>query len=218
MTNLPNTLFRSARRTLALALVGVTLIASSCASTGEAEETRNERNGAWLSGSPILRQQIEEEAERLPWLHGVERLEAIRWFASIGEPAYATLLRLAIDPSDEVAASALAALGATGDQRLVRPLQIIPWSEERMKGDLLLERARTLLRLGDWSEIPALIGGLRHSELFVRSLCERALKESTGQRFGYDSRASEQDRERAVARWEGWWLARTGEGLLDQRK
>jgi len=200
-----------------LGLLMSLLALSSCASTGSGDDGSSQRAGRWLPASPILRQQIEDEAERLPWLHGVERLEAIRWFASIGEPAYATLLKLAVDPRDEVAASALAALGATGDQRLVKPLKIIPWTDERMGGDLKMERARTLLRLGDWSEIPTLVGGLRDERLFTRSLCSRALEESTGETFRYDARASEEDRERAIQRWEDWWLARTGEGLLDER-
>ena len=200
---------------LGLLLSILTLV--SCASTGSGDDGSKPKAGRWLPASPILRQQIEDEAERLPWLHGVERLEAIRWFASIGEPAYATLLKLAVDPRDEVAASALAALGATGDQRLVKPLKIIPWTDERMGGDLKMERARTLLRLGDWSEIPTLIGGLRDERLFTRSLCSRALEESTGETFHYDARATKDDRDRAIQRWEDWWLARTGEGLLGNR-
>ncbi len=197
-------------------LLGAVLL-SGCASSGGDDNASPQKTGRWLPPSPILRQQLDDEAERLPWLHGVELLEAIRWFASVGEPAYPTLLRLAIDPRDEVASSALAALGATGDQRLVRPLKIIPWSEERMQGDLSKERARTLLRLGDWSEVPTLIEGLLDERLFTRSLCLRSLQESTGETFNYSARASEDERERAVTRWRDWWLARTGEGLLDGR-
>ena len=74
------------------------------------------------------------------------------------------------------------------------------------------------LSLGDWSEIPTLIGGLRDERLYTRSLCLRALEESTGETFRFDPRASLDDRERAVARWEDWWLARTGEGLLGGRR
>ncbi len=189
-----------------------------CSSMGSSKPGSEQDDGRWLPASPILRQQIDDEAERLPWRHGVERLEAIRWFASIGEPAYPQLLELATDPRDHVAASALAALGATGDKRLVEPLKIIPWAEERYQGDLGLEHARTLLRLGDWSEIPILLAGLRDPRLYTRSLCAKELFDATGESFAFDPRASEDERERAIARWEGWWLARTGEGLLDERR
>jgi len=197
---------------LALALA---LALSACSSTGEAEEDSGGRSGRWLAPSPILRQQIDDEAERMPWTHGVERLEMIRWFAAVGEPAYPTLLELATDSRDQVAATALAALGATGDRRLVPALRVIPWSEERFRGDLGLERARTLIRLGDWSELPTLIAGLGDGRLWTRTLCSQALEEATGHTFGYDPRADERERENAIRRWDEWWLARTGEGLLN---
>src|SRR5262245_32984182 len=73
----------------------------------------------WVQASPLLAQQIEDEAARLPYSHGFDRLEQIRWFASVGEPAYSVLLRLAEDSRDDVSAAALAALGATLDSRLV---------------------------------------------------------------------------------------------------
>jgi hypothetical protein len=204
------------RRRLAIyatALVGAFLAA--CSSTGKETIVAGKKVGYWLPASPILHQQIQDEADRLPWRHGVERLEAIRWFASVGEPAYPMLLTLATDPRDQVVASALAALGATGDSRLAEPLRIIPWEEGRFRGDLGLELARTLVRLGDWDEMPVLIAGLRDSRLFTRSLCSKSLSEATGDSRGYDPRAPEVERERAVLRWEAWWLARTGEGLLE---
>jgi hypothetical protein len=113
-----------------------------------------------------------------------------------------------------VAAAALAALGATRDARLVEPLHQLSWSEERGKGDLGLERARTLTRLGDWSDMPVLIAGLRDERLFTRSLCLDALKEATHETQDFDPRAEKTEREKAVARWEQWWLQRTGEGIL----
>ena len=196
--------------------LGLTLmVASGCASTGAETVVAGKKVGRWLPASPILRQQIDDEAERLPWRHGVERLEAIRWFASVGEPAYPMLLTLATDSRDHVAASALAALGATGDRRLAEPLRIIPWPGDRFRGDVGLELARTLVRLGDWDEIPQLIRGLRDSRLFTRALCSKSLAEATGDARGFNPRDPEEDRERAVLRWEAWWLARSGEGLLE---
>ncbi len=168
----------------------------------------------WIRPSPLLRQQIEDEAERLPWTHGFERLEQIRWFAAIGEPAYEKLLVLASDPREDVAAAALAALGATLDRRLVTYIRSLPWSSEREQSDLGLERSRTLLRLGDWSGIPSLIAGLRDERLYTRALCLDALKEATHETLDYDPRSEPQVRENAVKRWEEWWLSRAGDGLL----
>lgn len=188
-----------------------------CSSTARDVRDEGQEQSPWVRATPLLAQQIEDEAARLPYSHGFDRLEQIRWFAAIGEPAYATLLRLATDPRDDVAAAALAALGMTLDSRLVHPIQAMSWSEERRKGDLGLERARTLVRLGDWSEMPVLVRGLRDERLFTRSLCADALKEATRETQGYDARAESGEREKAVQRWEMWWLQRTGEGILPNR-
>jgi hypothetical protein len=194
------------------------LLLGACAS--DARDVRADgldRKSPWIQATPLLAQQIQDETARLPYTHGFDRLEQIRWFASIGEPAYTSLLKLAQDPRDDVAASALAALGATLDSRLVPHIQELEWSEQRIAGDLGLERARTLVRLGDWSEMPVLVRGLRDERLFTRSLCLDALKEATHETHGFDPRAEAKEREKAVARWEQWWLQRTGEGILPKR-
>jgi len=168
----------------------------------------------WVQPSPMLQQQIEEEAKRLPWTRGFERLEQIRWFASIGEPAYPALLQLAEDDRDDVAAAALASLGATLDRRLVPHIHELDWSDDRIGGDLSLERARALIRLGDWSEIPTLIAGLRDERVYTRALCLDALREATHETHGFDPRSDEDERERSIEAWELWWSERSGEGFL----
>ena len=192
------------------------LLLGACA--GSSRDVRDESaDGEFVRATPLLQQQIEDEAARLPYSHGFDRLEQIRWFASIGEPAYEVLLRLATDGRDDVAAAALASMGATRDSRLVPHIQGLAWSEERLKSDLGLERARTLVRLGDWSAMPTLIQGLRDTRLFTRALCADALEEATNERFGFDPRADQGERDKSIARWEQWWLKRTGEGILPTR-
>lgn len=168
----------------------------------------------WLQPSPTLRQRIEDEAGRLPWTHGLERVEAIRWFASVGEPAYPTLLQMTQDPRKDVAGAALAALGATRDSRLVEHLRAIPWPEGQENADMALERARTLLRLGDWQMVPVLVRGLRDERMVTRALCIQALEEATHERFGFDPRAEPEAREVCVQRWQGWVQDRLADPLL----
>jgi len=167
----------------------------------------------WLKPTPRLRLQIEDEAKRLPWTHGIERVELIQWFAKVGEPAYPTLLAMVLDPRKDVAGAALAALGATRDTRLVEYLRELPWPEGEGNKDLALERARTLLRLGDWSTLPQLIAGLRDERLVTRALCAQALYEATNERFDFDPRADEATREESVRKWEQWWTERNGDPL-----
>lgn len=200
---------RSSR--LLLALAGAVL-GFGCASSDGGDIVAS-KAGPWVQPSPILQQQIDDEAARLPWTHGFERIEQIRWFVSVGEPAYATLIELAGDERPDVAAAALAALGATGDRRLVPHLRGVGLRAE--SDDLELERARSLVRLGDWSEIPTLIRGLSDDRLYTRSLCDEALREATHEDLGYDPRANVEKRQHAIDRWREWWLARNGEGLLD---
>jgi hypothetical protein len=68
-------------------LVGLCALVSSCVTTSESAPGKKVNTGPWLEASPVLRQQIEDEAERLPWTHGTERVEQIHWFATVGEPA-----------------------------------------------------------------------------------------------------------------------------------
>lgn len=179
---------------------------SACVTEGGPNHTKAS-TGPWLAPSPTLAEDIEQQASRMPWTHGYERVEIIHWFASVGEPAYPTLLGMVSDPRPDVAGSALAALGATGDSRLVEPLREIPWPSES-EIELALERARTLLRLGDWSMVPHLIDGMEDERVMIRALCAQALYEATHQRFDYDANAEPADREASVERWRAWWTSR----------
>ena len=197
------------RRRITIAVCALALAA--CTSTTEV--SHGGEKGDWIAPSAVLESQIRDEAERLPWTRGIERMEQIRWFASLGEPAYDILLELLADPRDDVAASALSAMGATGDRRLVSHIRAVPFDKEVRGMDLRLERARTLLRLGDWGEVPELIAGLEDERLLTRALCAQALQDSTNENFGFDPKADETARKLAVDRWERWWLRFTGDPL-----
>ena len=194
----------------------VALLASSCVTTIGSSRPTVDSDG-WLEPSPALRAQIEDEAKRLPWTHGMERIESIHWFASVGEPAYPTLLAMVLDPRSDVAGAALAALGATKDSRLVEPLRELPWPDVE-HGDLALERARTLLRLGDWQMVPRLVAGLRDERVMTRALCIQALDEATHERFGFDPRGTQEARAASIEKWEAWVQNRLGDPLLAREK
>ena len=191
----------SIRSLLLVAASSVLLL--GCASTGGSKDTEGSES-PWLAPSPSLRQEIDRQAQRLPWTHGMDRVEIIHWFASVGEPAYPTLLELAVDPRPDVAGAALASLGATGDARLVKPLQELPWPGQG-HSTLALERARTLMRLGDWSMAPSLIEALSSQRLLTRALAIQALSEATNERFGYEADGDPEARAEAIARWRAWW-------------
>jgi len=198
--------------TVLFAALAALVLNTACVTSLQSPRAEMGESG-WLEPSPALRQQIEDEAKRLPWTHGMERIETIHWFASVGEPAYPTLLGMVLDPRADVAGAALAALGSTRDSRLVEPLREMPWPAAE-QSDLALERARTLLRLGDWQMVPHLVQGLRDDRMMTRALCIQALDEATRERFGFDPRATAEARERAVVRWEAWAKDRLADPLL----
>jgi hypothetical protein len=204
-------------RCLSLATLCAGLLLAGCTTTttmGSQSSGKAAAKGPWLEPSPQLEQKIDQESQRLPWTHGLERVELIQWFAGVGEPAYPRLLGMVSDPRTDVAGSALAALGATRDARLVQPLHDIPWPKSHENGDLRLERARTLLRLGDWSVLPIMVEGLRDDRLMTRALCAQALSEATHEKLGYDARAEPEEREAAIGRWQTWLRERGHDKLL----
>ncbi len=188
-------------------LVALAVLAAGCASTSSPEAN------TWVEPSPSLARQIEDQSRRLPWSHGEERVELIHWFATIGEPAYSRLLELCLDTRPGVASSAVAALGASGDSRLVEPLNALAWKDP-VHPQVGYERARALLRLGDWSLVGDLIDGLEDESLWTRAWCAKALEEVTRQRFGYSPQADEAERAVAVERWRAWMRSRAAEGIL----
>jgi HEAT repeat protein len=200
---------RHAPATLLVAL----LLLASCASTSKEDAGSGT---SWLKPSPTLRRQIEDQITRLPWTHGLERVEQITWFAGIGEPAYPYLLELCADPRPDVAASAVAALGATGDSRLVEPLQQVEWRAGEDKA-LRFERARAAIRLGDWGQIRVLVDGLEDESAWVRGLSIATLRESTRIDLGYEANGDEAARKAAVQRWREWIARRTSEGIVAAR-
>lgn len=202
------------RRGLPVLIACLALATTSCVSTSSSVGTNKPPDGPWLEPSPNLREQIEEKAKRFPWTHGLERVELIQWFAGVGEPAYSTLLDFARDPRPDVSGAALAALGATRDSRLVLHLRAIPPATGPGSVDLNLERARTLLRLGDWDTIPQLIQGLSDDRLITRALCSQALFEATHERFDFDPRSEPEARQASIEQWDAWWKNRNADPLL----
>jgi len=199
------------RTALLAPILALSLVA--CVTVSDGKQKTHEANlGPWVEASPQLADKIERKAQELPWTHGIERVELIQWFAQVGEPAYPALLGLVLDPRPDVAGAALAALGTTRDSRLVNPLRELPWPDLE-HSDLALERARTLLRLGDWSMLPHLIEGLGDERVMIRALCGQALYEATHERLGFDPNGTDEERSHSVERWNGWWAARQADPL-----
>jgi hypothetical protein len=198
---------------LSLLSVAFLALTGACVTVGPDGSNPTQHSlGPWIEPTPQLADKIDQNAQRLPWTTGIERVELIQWFARIGEPAYPKLLEMVNDPRADVAGAALAALGATRDHRLVEPLRELPWPDAEHP-DVALERARTLLRLGDWTMVPHLIDGLEDERVMIRALCSQALHEATHERFDFDASAPPEVRAESVARWRSWWSARQADPM-----
>ena len=168
----------------------------------------------WLEASPELASRMDQHMEQVPWVHGLqEHVEMSQWWADKGEIAYSRLLEMAADPRPNVAELALTALASSRDSRLVNPLREIPWPPKELT-DLRYSRARTHLRLGDWSHVGELVNGLEDDRLHSRSMCIKILRDSTRTDLGYHPQAPDEERALAVGRWREWLNQREEDPLL----
>lgn len=196
------------KRLLALCIV---FSLFSCVTT----QNSTTSDSRWLAPSPQLREQIEENIERLPYTHHSDRIQLVQWFAEVGEPAYPWLLELTQDEREGVASSAISALGSTRDARLVEVIHELEWPTPEEDFERALAKARALLWLGDWSEIPVLIQGLESDRLWTRALCAKTLQAETNDLHGFDPRGEPAERAEAVAAWKAWWTERSSDPLLE---
>ena len=206
-------------RSLVLPLLTVSLAAAlvaGCSSSPARSSTgpSGDRPDRWIQASPILQGQIDDHAERLPYLQKIEDFrDEIAWFVQVGEPAYPTLLYLAEDEDPKVAGTALAALAGSADSRLVPFLAEIPWpAEDQPK--LRYERARCHVKLGDWQPMGVLVEGLDDPDLWNRALCFKALRDETNQTFDYHPRLEGEEREASLAQWRAWLDQRSLDPML----
>jgi hypothetical protein len=199
---------RSTRPALAL-LAAAVLVSPSCISS-EVEPRETERDG-YAVASPVLQREIDQRVENLPYLHGKDYLASVARLIYIGEPAIPSLIE-ALE-ADHVQSRGAAAyiLGEIGDKRSIPEIRpLLEDSSEMVR----LEAAGSLATLGDWSCFPTLITALRHEKPVVRLKSFQVLSKQVKQDFGYVYNAPDDERERAVRRWEEWWKTAQSESLL----
>jgi HEAT repeat protein len=193
-------------RSLLLALSS--LLLAACTTTGTGSISPAQTDSVWVQPTPQFRRKLLEQAERVPYIQRTEEMvEVIRFFVQARESAYDLLLGMAATSNSKVVGTALAALGETRDERLAPYVAAL---ELRAEGgrQLQYERARCLVKLGDWAELPVLVSGLRDDELWYRALCAKALRDATHLSQGFDPDGDEEEREVAAQAWEAWLVAR----------
>jgi len=195
---------------LALVLLAAAVIVTpSCVSTAE-EERETERDG-YAVASPVLQREIDQRVENLPYLHGKDYLASVARLIYVGEPAIPRLFEALESDAAQSRGAAAYILGEIGDKRAITEIRpLLEDSSELVR----LEAAGSLATLGDWSSLPTLIAALRHDRPAVRLKSFQVLSKQVKQDFGYVYNAPDDERERAVKRWEEWWKAAQSENLL----
>jgi len=149
----------------------------------------------------VLRIEIERRVGEIPYMHGVELVSNLERLAAIGEPAVPELLK-ALRADDRLSrGSACWALGVMGDRRNVAAIQNLLDDPD---GSVRYQAAASLVELGDGAGFPVLVEGLADPELQARYKCFEALRDATGQDFGYEHDSAPTLRGEAVVRWEVW--------------
>ncbi|MGE0713525.1 MAG: hypothetical protein AB7N76_14220 [Planctomycetota bacterium] len=82
-------------------------------------------------------------------------------------------------------------------------------------GPLRLAAAFALGDCGIYVGIPILIEALRIDDLEIRTAAVSKLREYTKQHFGYRPKSPAEDREKAIAKWNDWWI-KEGKALAAQ--
>lgn len=205
------------RSLLALALVFSPVLTGCSATKGAVSTTQAEDDGAWLQPSPGLARQIQLrsiEVESAATQDEYVRLSD--WFQSVGEPAYPALLDLAGGNSARGRSFALSVIAAMGERRLLEPLREVLPFESLDRAGHRYEYARALVKLGDFSKIPVLIGGLEDENLYTRAVANEALKSATNNAIPFRADGPPEERAQAVAAWREWWSTRSADGLLER--
>ncbi|MCA8920651.1 MAG: hypothetical protein KDD82_02510 [Planctomycetes bacterium] len=172
---------------------------------------------AKLDRLEAMRQSLPRQAEsRIPRLHerlvaeeARERSAAIKAitleFPEASGPLLLEVVRHDADP--EIRSYCVGQLAALRHfEELGQVLQL-------QEGPLRLAAAFALGDAGIPAGVPILIEALRLKSEEIREVSIERLRDYTGQFFGYRAKATPEEREVAIKRWEKWWAA-NGEELL----
>jgi len=184
---------RIASRLLPLAVVSLVSL-SACVSTTP-EDVARPRDDV------ILRGEIEQRVREIPYMHGVELVANLERLAAIGEPAVPYLIEALDRPESLMRSSVAWTLGVMGDRRNIPALRGL--LDDRVP-EVRYQAASSLVELGDSSGFPVLVEGLSDADIQSRYKCFEALRDATGNDFGYEHDATPEIRRAAVTRWESW--------------
>lgn len=185
---------RAASLVLVLCLVAApAVVLPGCASDGD---------GSGLSrGDSLASRGIGIKVDEMRYMHGQELLARMNELSALGQDAAPHVAAGTKSDDALVRGSCHWVLGAMGDRTNI---PTITKGLDDAVPSVRYQAAASLVRLGDSRGFPALVEGLSDRELPSRFKCFQALRNATGQDFGYQHDASPEERGQAVARWRDW--------------
>lgn len=189
-------------RRLTLSFVALSVL-GGCATTESSD------SGRFVEANDLMAEEIRSRISQIPFQHREELFNNLVWLSQAGEQAIPDLLGALDNDEPKVRSNAAWVLGQIGDRRVITDLQPLV---QDANATVRLESARTLMTLGDMRHAPVLIQSLDSDKPEVRYLCHEALKEATGQDFGYDHLSENLVlRHQSVFGWRQWWTSMSGD-------
>jgi len=153
-------------------------------------------------GRVFLQSEIDKIVNRLPYQNGVELFQDINHLLTYDPFVIEPMIECLDSPNDKVRSAAALVLGTLRAGEALEKLLTMVDDQNRW---VRMEVARAVLEIGAWDTIPIIINGLEDEDPRTRELCFHLLKDKTGEEFGYDLNAEEQDQALAVENWKSWW-------------
>ena len=195
------------RRFIALLLAAAFVCACSSTSGGDKDSGTE---GYAESGNPLVAARLQARVDNIKYQRGMTLIANLERIANYGEVAMPVCYE-GLKSEDAMTRMGCAwVLGRIGDTRAVPNLEALLGDEVDF---VRYEAASQLGTLGARSGYSVLVDGLAHERVEYRYKCFEALKELTGQDFGYGHNASPEARNAAVKRWQEWLAGLESEEL-----
>ncbi len=183
-------------------LVILAVVATACSSSGEKKQDLTEAANAFAEPSnPIVKTRLQARVDNIKYQRGVTLVTNLERIASYGEIAVPVCLSGLKSDNAMTRMGCAWVLGRIGDTRTIPNVEGL--LEDKVDF-VRYEAASQLGTLGSRAGYRVLVEGLAHARLEYRFKCFEALRELSGQTFGYSHNGAPEVRAQAVVQWQAW--------------
>ncbi len=159
------------------------------------------KSRSFYLGSKETQASIARDIEALATASPDQHATIHRRLVGRGEASVPKLMKALTHQSPRIRMRAAYSLGRLND---VRSFDALAAAQRDTDPAVAFEAATALARCKDDRGLPLLIRGLSHAKATTRARCMQVLNECTGETFGFVANDRLEDREAAIARWQGW--------------